>query len=120
MSKSLNKILTKLEGKDIKEMYSFLKNQMALDNDNVKKIINLKTGIDITTFEDLDFRPHPIGNGIWSKGKVRGRKYSVVSGDMFYSDGEGLNYEAFTEYMDEPDGFLSEDEVTYRLIELIY
>mgnify|MGYP003648063431 FL=1 len=119
MTKTLSKILSTLEGKEIDEMFLYLKNQLALDNDNIKKIINLKTGIQITTFEDLVFEPHSVGEGTMSYGKIRGKKYSIVSGERFYSDGEGLNYEVYNEDMDEPDGYLDEDEVTLTLLNLL-
>jgi len=119
MTKTLLKIIEKLEGKDLYDMYLFLKNTLAFDNDNVKKIINLKTGINITTFEDLVFEPHSVGDGIMSVGKIRGKRYSVISGRMFYSDGEGVNYEVYNDGMSDPEGYLTGDDVTETLINLL-
>jgi hypothetical protein len=118
MKKSVTSILKSLEGKNIKEMYMVLKDTMGFDLPIIKKMINLKTGIDIKTFEDLEFKPHTMGDGIMSTGTINNKKYSIISGSMFYSDYEGVNYEVYNEDMDEPDGYLDEEEVTLRLLNL--
>lgn len=118
MKKSVANILKSLEGKTIKEMYLFLRDTLSLDLPNTKKIINLKTGIDIITFDDLDFTPHPIGKGIIASGKINNKNYSIISGEMFYSTGVRENYEVFNDGMEDPEGYLDEEGVTLLLLNL--
>jgi hypothetical protein len=118
MNKTLTNILKSLEGKTINEMYLFLRDTLSLNLKETKKIINLKTGINIITFDDLEFSPHPLGDGIMSSGRINDKKYSIISGSRFYSTGEGLNYEVYNEGMEEPEGWLDEEGVTELLLNL--
>ena len=119
MKKSVENILKTLDNKSIKEMYFTLKDTLNFDLSTIKKMIKLKSGIDILTFNDLVFKPHPVAmDGIYASGDVNGKKYSIISGPLFYSSGVGVDYEVFNTGMSDPEGYLSEESVTLTLLDL--
>ena len=67
----------------------------------------------MTNFNDLEFENHKMGAGLQARIEIDGRKFSIISGDMFYSVPEENSYEV-GEYIDdrwEVEGYCSEERV---------
>lgn len=81
------------------------------------------------TFNDLEFKPHPMGSGIISRIKFdNGYGASVVKGPHTYGGDKGL-YELavldsndeltyMTSVTDDVEGYLTEEDVTNLLIQI--
>lgn len=123
MKQHIDKISKWVEGKNIVSMYKTL-TKMGYDLNLRKSIIKEITGIDIITFEDLEFNPHPVvsindPHAIQAHGKINSKTYSIVQGEGMYGDRITNTYEVFNnDVMEEPEGWLDTEEVTHKLLEL--
>jgi hypothetical protein len=75
----------------------------------------------IIYFDNLEFKPHPMGlGGVQATGlfPINGKWYSVVGGmDGFYGDGVNT-FEVYGDDMDDVIGWLTKDEVEEWLIKM--
>lgn len=75
----------------------------------------------IIHFENLEFNPHPLGNGgVQATGHfpINGKWYSVVGGAFgLYGDGVET-FEVWGDDMDDVIGWLTKDEVEEWLLEM--
>lgn len=78
---------------------------------------------DYFSFENLVFRQHPLQKDVkipllWASGEFpNGKTYSVIFGELFYSNGIDT-YEIMTSEDDEPYGYCTVEEINEILKEL--